>query len=274
MSGEPLDRIEAVAVVVPARDEEDTIEACLDSVRAALDRLPSTIATGVTVVLDRCVDTTAKRVAVLAADWPEVVTLRVAAAGGFVGTSPPDGQGPVHVVAGTGVGALRDLGVRDTLRRLAPVAPRSVWLLHTDADSTVPPDWAVDHLELAAAGAVGVAGMVELAAEWSSSANRRHEQLVVSLVDGDRHHHVYGANFGVRGDAYLAVGGFPVDDPGEDHGLWQELAMAGLPLRQPSRLRVVTSARLQGRATGGLADLLWELDGGSTQTVEDRPLCG
>ena len=70
------------------------------------------------------------------------------------------------------------------------------------------------------------------------------------------HHHVYGANLGVRADAYLRVGGFPADGSGEDHGLWQRLAAAGYTLVQPVGIRVRTSARLRGRADGGLAGLL------------------
>lgn len=251
----------AVAVVIPARDEEDGIGPCLRSVRTALDRLPATVETVLTVVLDRCVDDTPAVVDALAADWPGAVSLGVAAAGERRVAGLGAAAGPARIVAGSGVGALRDLGVRDVLGRLPHLPGRAVWLLHTDADTTVPPDWAAHHAELAAAGAAGVAGMAELTGGLSPWAARRHEQLVVAGTDGDRHRHVYGANLGVRADAYLAVGGFPVDGPGEDHGLWQALGAAGYPLCQPSGLRVSTSSRLHGRAVGGLADLLRDLHG-------------
>jgi hypothetical protein len=67
---------------------------------------------------------------------------------------------------------------------------------------------------------------------------------------------VYGANLGVRADAYLAVGGFPPVGAGEDAALWRALAAAGLPTASPTSVRVRTSGRLHGRARGGLADLL------------------
>ena len=78
-------------------------------------------------------------------------------------------------------------------------------------------------------------------------------------MHGDTHRHVYGANLGVRADAYLAVGGFPPDGPGEDHGLWRRLGAAGYSLAQPTGVRVRTSARLHGRADDGLAGLLRSL---------------
>jgi LmbE family N-acetylglucosaminyl deacetylase len=83
-----------------------------------------------------------------------------------------------------------------------------------------------------------------------------------AVVVGAEHRHVYGANLGVRADAYLAVGGFPADGAGEDHGLWERLRAAGYPLVSPASPRVTTSARLHGRAEGGLADLLLSLQTG------------
>lgn len=276
MTGAP---ILAVAVVVPARDEEANIGACLSSVRAALARVPADVATGVTVVLDRCVDRTPQLVAELFADWPGSVALRVAAVGGQRAGAPAatgTPVGPTHIVAGSGVGALRDLGVRDALARLRPHPPESVWVLNTDADTVVPPDWALAHLRLARAGAAGVAGTVELAAGGglSTHAARRHELIVLDGVDGDRHRHVYGANLGVRGDAYLAAGGFPADGAGEDHGLWAGLRWAGFGVRQPTAVRVRTSARIRGRAAGGLADLLRELHGCPDERYDDAPPAG
>jgi hypothetical protein len=103
--------------------------------------------------------------------------------------------------------------------------------------------------------------MAELAARGplSAAAVHRHGEIVRALLDGPSHGHVYGANLGIRGDAYLAVGGFPSGGPGEDHGLWAALSRAGYPLVAPTSLRVRTSPRMVGRARGGLADLLREL---------------
>ncbi len=258
-------RIEAVAVIVPARDEQDDILLCLRSIRRALDRLPIRIATAVTIVLDRCADRTPDRVGALIEGWPQASALRVAAVGGRrAGTAA--GPEPAHIVAGSGVGAVRDLGIRHALARLAAHPPAATWVLNTDADTTVAPDWALAHLTLADAGACGVAGLAELAdtAALSPDARRRYRAVVVDGLDGDRHRHVYGANLGVRADAYLRVGGFPADGAGEDHGLWNRLRSGGYPLVQPTAVQVRTSARTCGRAPGGLADLLFTLHNAST----------
>ncbi len=136
-------------------------------------------------------------------------------------------------------------------------------MLNTDADTIVSRDWALDHLRFAADGVEGVAGMADLDAvdHLSAGARRDYLDLMAERANGDRHSNVYGANLGVRADAYLDVGGFPVDGVGEDHLLWERLRIAGLRIVQPSALRVTTSARLHGRAAGGLADLLHAMHG-------------
>lgn len=112
--GEPHP-VQAVGVVIPAQDEEDRIVACLHSVHHALDQLPADITVAITVVLDRCRDRTPSIVAAACARWPQLSTVNVAALGGRrpvgrrAGHSGP--AAPLHVLPGSGVGALRDLGV-------------------------------------------------------------------------------------------------------------------------------------------------------------------
>ncbi|NMH96125.1 glycosyltransferase [Pseudonocardia acidicola] len=158
----------------------------------------------------------------------------------------------------TGVGWIRDVGVRHLLGRLRGHAAETIWLLSTDADTRVPRDWATAHLWHAAGGAHGVAGLADLHAPARLSADvlERYEALVAEGLHDGWHDHVYAANLGFRADAYLAVGGFPVEGHGEEHGLWRRMAAAGYRLVAPTEVRVRTSARIRGRATGGLADLL------------------
>jgi glycosyltransferase involved in cell wall biosynthesis len=245
--------IAAVGVVVPARNEQDRIVGCLRSLRRALARLPTETAAAVTVVLDRCTDRTSDRVATMIADWPQAEAVLAP------NTLPRAGRAAV----GSGVGALRALGLRRALARLGAHPTDRTWLLSTDADTTVPPDWACAHLRLASAGAHGVAGLAELAggARLSPDVLHRYRALVASGLHGRHHEHVYGANLGFRADAYLAVGGFPIDGPGEDHGLWRLLTAAGYRLEHPTTVAVQTSARVRGRVEGGLADLLRSLHG-------------
>lgn len=247
--------IAAVGVVVPACDEQERIEACLRSVRRSLRRLPTETAVAVAVVLDRCSDRTPERVATTIADWPEAEAVLAQ------DTLPRPGRAKVG--SGADVGALRALGLRRALARLAPHPPDRTWLLSTDADTTVPADWAYAHVRLAEAGAHGVAGLAELddGSHLPTEVLERYRAIVARGLHGRHHEHVYGANLGFRADAYLAVGGFPLEGPGEDHGLWWRLATAGYRLEHPTTLPVWTSARVRGRADGGLADLLHSLTG-------------
>ena len=257
--------VRGVGVVVPARDEQARIAACLTSVRDALAALPDTVAVAVAVVLDRCTDTTPECVAAIVADWPQAVAVAVPADPSATSCAAIGGDAGVYALPraprGSGVGALRDLGLREVLRRLAGHPPATTWLLSTDADTTVPTDWALAHLRLAEAGADAVAGLVDLAGAEHLAADtlRRYRTIVRRGLHGDVHRHVYGANLGVRADAYLEVGGFPPDGPGEDHSLWRSLQAAGYALAQPVGIRVRTSARVYGRADGGLAGLLRSL---------------
>ncbi len=219
--------ISAVGVVVPARDEEDHIGLCVESVLAAL---PAALDVAVCVVLDRCTDRTAEYVPA------SVDTVR---------NSRP-----------LAVGTLRHLGLRRVLHRLAAHRTDRVWLLSTDADTTVGPEWVRDHLRHADDGAHAVAGLADLDGPLTVDAAGAYARI---LRDGDRaggHAHVYGANLGIRADAYLAVGGFPAVPHGEDHALAARVRAGGYRLVTALDGRVRTSARTHGRASGGLADLL------------------
>ncbi len=228
--------IVAVGVVVPARDEEDRIGGCVASIRRALAAVP--VASAVCVVLDRCTDATAARAAA-AHRGPGSLDLLA------------------HHAPGT-VGALRNRGVDRLLRRLDAYPPSGVWLLSTDADTTVDPGWVADHLRHAADGAHAVAGLADLddADGLTPAARRAYGRILGDGTRGDGHTHVYGANLGIRADTFRSVGGFPHVRHGEDHGLVARVRAGGFRVVTALDGRVRTSARTRGRADGGLADLL------------------
>jgi hypothetical protein len=85
-------------------------------------------------------------------------------------------------------------------------------------------------------------------ARLSGRARASYRAILAQGMRGAAHRHVYAANLGVRADAYLGCGGFPARGHGEERHL-----------RQPTDLRVRTSARTNGRAQGGLAELLAQL---------------
>jgi hypothetical protein len=236
--------IRAVGVVVPAHNEQARIGPCLRALRAALHQLPPSVLGAICLVLDRCADSTAQVVAetLTSADrWPIVDVL--------------DNHTP-GVVA-----RLRNRGVAQLTRRLVSSPPRQTWLLSTDADSTVSPSWATDHLRYADAGADAVAGMVGLdePGQLDPRALSRYTTVIETGTSGAAHSHAWAANLGVRADAYRAVGGFPPVVSGEEHALLARLRAAGYQITSPTDVQVRTSARLDGRATGGLAELLRRL---------------
>lgn len=226
--------ITAVGVVVPARDEAELIGACLRALGDALHALPSGIARAVCVVADRCRDSTA---AVARATADVVVS-----------------------EAARTIGEVRDLGVARVRERLG-ARPAETLLLNTDADTCVTPGWALAHLTRARQGYHAIAGTAELSAPFSESARvlRRYDHIVDRARTAEGHGSVYGANLGVRADAFDVVGGFGPCATGEDHDLWRRLGQAGFRRCFEPAAPVVTSARLHGRAPGGLAALLRSL---------------
>ncbi|HVV14573.1 glycosyltransferase family 2 protein [Amycolatopsis sp.] len=232
--------IEAVGVVIPARDEETTVGACLDAVGAALQSLPGRLERAVCVVADRCSDRTAE-------------TAAAALGGGRWGSV----YRSEHDLS---LGEVRALGVRQCLSRLG-TDPSVTLLLSTDADSLVDPGWAPAHVARANEGYHAIAGSAELIdpAGLGPLARCRYEAVLDDAAGPEGHGNVYGANLGVRADAYATVGGFAALSSSEDHDLWNRLGRAGFRRCYDETARVLTSARLRGRAPAGLAALLRRL---------------
>ena len=236
--------ITAIGVVVPAHDEEPTIGPCLSALADSLTgvRLPAAIC----VVADRCTDAT---VPIVEEVLPQAM-IRIV-----------DDRIPL--------GRLRDLGMRAVLAALADHDPADVWLLGTDADTRVSPDWVRNQIAHAEAGADAVTGLVDLldAPHLTASLRSRYAEIVAAGLWPESHDHVHGANFGVRASAFLDVGGYRSLHTGEDRDLWFRIRDAGFAVRQPLDLHVRTSSRLVGRARGGLAHML------ATLASTNQPSC-
>lgn len=238
----PMCRIEQVAVVVPAHNEEQHLERALSCVRAAADELEGMqplVSVRVMVVLDACTDGSSVLARTFAAEDSRFEVLEV----GF-----------------RSVGKSRRAGVQAFLTHGhsdGAVPPSRTWIANTDADSSVPPHWLVRQLELASGGADVVLGSVEPDADGMDPAvatlwHSRHRLE-------ENHPHVHGANLGVRGSAYLAAGGFPLSDWDEDRTLVERLRRAGAAIYATDTTRVVTSGRLEARAVRGFATYLLAL---------------
>lgn len=230
-------RARHAAVVVPAHDEADLVGRCVASLAVAARRAHGDgLDVSVTLVLDACTDGTGERA--LAAAAHAGLTLEV-----------------LEVGART-VGLAREAGVAAARGRLA-LPDEDVWLLHTDADSRVPPGWVVDHVRLADAGADVVVGTVR--PDPDDLGPERARAWAATRVPGEPNGHVHGANLGVRASAHVAVGGFAPVVAHEDVGLVERLrALPGVRLVASDVVDVLTSGRTVGRAPDGYARYLRE----------------
>ncbi|MER5648675.1 glycosyltransferase [Streptosporangium sp. NPDC002524] len=276
--------IQAVGVVVPARDEEELLPACLASLDLA-GRLVPGVAVHLVVVADACGDRTAS----------------VAARAGAT------------VVEGTmtNVGRARRAGAQVLLRRTRGLDPATVWVATTDADTLVPPCWLGRQLRHAAQGWEAVVGTVTVT-DWSGypswcqtaytegyadSTETGDPEATGMKADGGNtdggntdggntdggntdggnatggnadgtetdegarwHSHVHGANLGLTAAAYLAVGGFSALPTGEDDALVRALESAGRRVLRTTGVSVVTSARRDPRAPDGFGHFLARLE--------------
>lgn len=220
-----------VGVVIPARNEESTIETCIKSVLRALSKA-GVGKHWIVVVADHCTDRTVERARRALQCAGEVLEVSVHSAG-----------------AARRAGAARVLQHWDTLD------PAEIWLANTDADSYVRDDWVTVQLALADEGVTAVAGIVRLDAAGSAATHEVFQRTYLTDAQGT-HTHVHGANLSVRADAYEDVGGWTDLALAEDHCLWGRLRRRGWRVSSPVSSVVITSSRLQGRATGGFADTL------------------
>jgi hypothetical protein len=234
-----------MVVVVPARDEEELIGACVAGIRRAAAH-PALIGIHVhlAVVLDDCGDRTGER------------------ATAALGPADHSWSGAVVTTSFRNVGRARALGAAEAGVVFATVDPEAIWLATTDADSVVPADWLAHHLELRAEGFDGCAGTV-VVDSWGEHPATTEEAFDAQYRPGGElgfgHPHVHGTNLGVSMAAYLDAGGFGPLATGEDHALWRALGRAGRRLVATPLAPVTTSGRRHGRSPAGFAGTLTAL---------------
>jgi glucosyl-3-phosphoglycerate synthase len=230
-------------VVVPARDEEDLIAACLWALATQTGVEPHEYE--VLLVLDRCMDGTRDR-AVEAADAHPRLRLH------FLG-------GP-----GLGSGHARRAGMDAARKRLMGLDRAKGLVASTDADTVVAHDWLSAQLGAAERGARAIGGRIELGegslpqavVRWHSERGRRRHQKI--LADPDRlgaaeHWQFSGASLALTAETYARVGGLEPRATLEDERLEQILREQNIPIERLLSVRATTSSRLKGRASLGLA---------------------
>lgn len=229
--------VDHVVVVVPARDEEDTVG---DAVAGVL-----------------------RSATVLQLDAPRVrVDLVVVANGCSDGTAArARAAGAVVVLLGeANVGRARGAGAQWALDR--GTSASRLWIATTDADSVVPPGWLGAHLAASTLADVFV-GTIELAV----ADRARHVAWVGDYAEvlaagvrqpgepdgqGAGHGHVHGASLGVRGSSYVAAGGFADLRAHEDVDLLARLVATGAVVARDAGVPVLTSARHDSRVVEGV----------------------
>lgn len=233
-----------VSVVVPARDEEALIGACLRAIAAQRD-VPYEHYE-VLVVLDRCSDGTEARAREVAAEYPGLQLYFL--------------EGP-----GKGSGHARRAGMEAACERLLGLGKPDALISSTDADTVVAPDWVAAQLAAADLGARAIGGRIELAddgtlprhlLDWHAErGDRRHVELLSDPAhDGRAEHWQFsGASLALTATVYHEVGGLEPLDALEDEHLEAVLRRRGIPIERLLSVRVTTSARLVGRAGQGLA---------------------
>jgi glucosyl-3-phosphoglycerate synthase len=231
----------ASIVVVPARDEQERIGNCLRAL--ARQTLPMR-AFETIVVLDACRDDTARIVR-------EV--------GSVLGLPVRTIQGP-----GSGPGAARRVGMDAACARLLTLGRPQSLIACTDADSRPAPDWLERQLAHVSAGARAIAGLIELdddeAGELPQAVLGRRERDAVARLwrvrrgDPDAgHHHFAGASIGVTAATYRDVGGIEPLTALEDAGFAARLTQHGVSILRAADVKVLTSARSDGRVARGLS---------------------
>ncbi|MGC1871542.1 MAG: glycosyltransferase [Acidobacteriaceae bacterium] len=222
-----------ICVLVPARNEEELLPRCLDSIAAACAVLPRTVTFDVIVGVDSSSDRTCEIAERMLAGCGTVVTTEARA-----------------------VGRVRSLATNAALQRVAGPLRRS-WLANTDADCFVPHNWLFDQLNAASEGVEAIAGTVDVDSfcEHRPGVDSIFRRKYLIHPDGS-HPHVHGANLGVRADAYIKAGGWGHLETGEDHDLWNRLSKTGARTRSSSAITVRTSGRRIGRAPNGFAEAL------------------
>lgn len=213
-----------IGVVVPAHDEEALIGQALRALLAAAaheDLEGEEVR--LLVVLDACADRTGDIARALGVDCLSIEARNV--------------------------GVARAAGARALIERGAR------WLAFTDADSVVPPCWLARQLALRSEV---VCGVVEVD-DWSGHPLEARLRYEAGYRDEDGHGHVHGANLGVCSDAYLRAGGFPPLACHEDVELINRLCALGARIAWTNTVRVLTSARQDGRAPEGFSDVMKRL---------------
>ena len=252
-------------VAIPVRNEAARIGDCLDALALQRDARVD----AVVLLLNNCTDDTS------------AVVRR--AAGSFPGMLHPVEHdfAPDEANAGCARAMATDIA--------AELAGRDGVLLTTDADGRAAPDWLAATLAAFRAGADAVAGravidpveakLIPQALHDDDARECAYAALldqITSLLDPDpadpwpRHTEESGASLAVTTEWYRRVGGMPRVRLGEDRAFAAALRRHDARLRHAPEVWVTVSGRIEGRATGGMADTIRRRLSSRDAFIDDR----
>lgn len=240
----------AVSVCVPLRNEQEALPLLL----AALARLDlPRVRLATFFLLDSCTDDSDRVLRRAAPSFPHPMTIA------RIGPS-----------ADANAGRARRAAIALGLDH-ARSSPDGI-LLSTDADSEPRSDWVRAAVRGLALADVVAGRVVRSAADRDVSQSkveayfdRLHAlRRAIDPVPWDTpigSHHSGAANLGIKVDVYEQLGGFKPLRSGEDAVLIDDASRAGMRVRRDPSMVVETSSRRDGRAPGGLAAALRDIDG-------------
>ncbi len=235
-------------VVVPAHQEEETIVDCIQSIdvashaaQALAKDMGYCLEVHLVVVADSCSDETVLRAR--ACSTGSVKTHIVEVRCRNVGAVRTKG-----ILTGLQLIGAENSGILDTNR---------VWVLNTDADSKVSPQWIIAHLRW-----VGLAEIVlgTVVPEWGS----HHSPQLVAEYDRlynhrNGHRHIHGANISFPANVFSLANGFPARKESEDVEMVRKLTARGARTVSISDGPVYTSTRASDRTPGGFSGFIANL---------------
>jgi hypothetical protein len=239
-----------IVVAIPARNEAEWIGRCLRALRRQT-RKPD----AVVLLLNNCTDRTAVIANVLSGRLPYRLHIRCHTF-------------PLPTIS---AGNARRLAMQIA----AQIGGPDGILLTTDADAVVANDWIERNLLSLASGADLVcgrvsldpveAGLIPLHLHVDDALECELTELldaIAAILDPDpadpwpRHTQAAGASLAVTVAAFNQVGGIPALATGEDRAFVQALARMDAHIRHDPTVKVTVSGRIQGRASGGMADTI------------------
>jgi GT2 family glycosyltransferase len=242
------------AIVIPAKDEEQRIGACLTAAGTACCQTGNGAA-GIIVVVNNTIDTTASCISDWAMVHPDIPLVVVDC---------------IFDAADAGVGSARRLGLDLGCRMVGADGA----LLTSDADTLVRSDWItqnlseLEHADLICGTVLGQPDEVralppEIAGHGSAEWDYVNGCIALAAAldpqphdPAPAHHNAAGASLAVSAQVYEAVGGLPVIQMGEDRALAERIEAHDFKVRYSNLAVVETSCRMEGRTDGGMAGAL------------------